>query len=119
MHAVVPATLAAMLLISGDASAQINPFGGAQGVTLSNDDFAAMSRAADKLLARPHLVVGSNESWKNPNTGSTGTISIQSNFVRKALACHTLGYQVAPSGTPTDGVAVLDWCRTAQGWRIS
>ncbi len=119
MRAVVPVVFAAMLLISGHASAQINPFGGAQGVTLSNDDFAIMSRAADKLLARPHLAVGSNESWKNPATGSTGTVSIQGNFARKALACHTLGYQVAPRGTPTDGIAVLDWCKTPQGWRIS
>ena len=118
MRGVVPLLLAAIFLSSGHASAQINPFGVAQGMTLSNDDFTIMNRAADRLLARPKLGVGSSESWKNPNTGSTGTISVQSNFTRKALACHTLGYQVAPRGTPTDGVAVLDWCKTPQGWRI-
>ena len=112
------AVLAAMLLVPDLASAQINPLGGAQGMTLSNDDFATMSHAAERLLARPKLHVGSSESWKNPRTHSTGTISVQNNFSRKSLVCHTLGYQVAPRGTPTIGMAVLDWGKTSQGWRI-
>ena len=110
--------LAAMLLVPGLASAQINPFGSAQGMTLSNDDFATMSHAAERLLARSKLHVGNRESWKNPHTGSTGTIGVQNDFSRKSLVCHTLGYQVAPRGKPASGMAVLDWCKTLQGWRI-
>ena len=112
------AVLAVVLLAPDLASAQINPFGGAQGMTLSNDDFATMSHAVERLLARPKLHVGSSESWKNPHTGSTGTISVQNYFSRKSLVCHTLGYQVAPRGKPASGMAVLDWCKTLQGWRI-
>jgi hypothetical protein len=119
MRALFLAGFAAVSLMSGGAMAQINPFGNAQGNVLSNEDFTILNRAVETLLTQPNLHVGSNESWKNPNTGSTGTITIQSNFTRKPWACHTLGYQAAPNGTPIEGVAVLDWCKTKQGWKIT
>lgn len=119
MRALFLAGFAAVSLMSVGAVAQINPFGNAQGNALSNEDFTIMNRAVETLLARPNLHIGSNESWRNPNTGSTGTITVQSNATRKAGACHTLGYQMAPNGRPIDGVAVLDWCKTKQGWKIA
>jgi hypothetical protein len=123
----VLATLPAMLLAAGlgmaaaqPAQAQINPFRGSFANRLTNDDFQAMGDAANSLLGRDPLTTGDTEVWKNPKTGTAGTIEVGRNFKHLTYACYALHYTVMPGGA--DGRAtnrtVLNWCKTSAGWRI-
>jgi surface antigen len=89
------------------------------GVSLNNADFTMLIDAANGLLNRPHLVKGTNTSWRNEQTGSHGTISVTDTFHHGSMMCHTLNYLTDPMANPSVNTVVLKWCKTADGsWKI-
>jgi surface antigen len=92
---------------------------GADALSLSNDDFARLTDAANSLLERTPLPVGSATSWQNTSTGSSGTIRVTQTFKHGSMLCHRLVYETTPAATPPANRTTLDWCNTGRGeWKI-
>jgi len=60
------------------------------------------------------------ETWHNPKTGNSGTVSYLSSDTEKGLACRKFRYTFH-TGTAQDGTPyTLNWCKTAEGtWAIA
>ena len=106
------------LLAGAPAQAQINPFGDASKTKLSNGDFKVLDQATQRLLSRPGLAPGARESWTNPQTKSTGSLTVKNAFHRKGFACVAVGYQSMARGRPPNRTGALNWCKTPKGWKI-
>ena len=74
--------------------------------------------AANRLLVRSPLPVGTTTSWRNDPTGSAGTIRVARTFRHNSMLCHRLVYETMPGGTPPANRTTLDWCNTRDGWKI-
>jgi hypothetical protein len=72
------------------ARAQINPFRGYKGPTLSKEDLATGRAAANKLLTEDQAQVGKSEDWAGPTSGHTGSISVERAFRRQGMDCRSL-----------------------------
>ena len=116
-YRILPLLLIAASL-SQPAFGQINPFRGSRGTPLNADDLKALGEATDRLLDRPDLVTGGSETWSNPQSGVSGTITAGSAVQRKGLACRILSYQVTGSSPGPQRRATLTWCKTSDGWKI-
>jgi len=100
------------------ALAQINPFGDSSKTKLSPGDFKMVDEATQRLLARPSLAPGAKESWTNPATKSTGTLTVKNRFQRRGFSCVAVGYQSMARGRPPNRAGALNWCKTPKGWKI-
>jgi hypothetical protein len=103
------------------ADAQINPFRGYKGPTLSKEDLASGQAAANKLLTEDQAQVGKSEDWSGPTSGNRGSLSIQKAFQRQGMECRTLRsevhYKKAPASPPR--TLNLNVCRTKAGeWKL-
>jgi hypothetical protein len=122
------ARLSAVLVVGGflsawptGAHAQINPFRGNKGPTLSKEDLASGQAAADKLLTEDQAQVGKSEDWAGPTSGNTGSISIQKAFQRQGMECRALRSEVRykKASTSAPKVLILNVCRTKTGeWKL-
>jgi surface antigen len=107
-------------LAPGLASAQINPFRGRGADKLTADDVRMLMDASNRLLARPSLHTGASESWKNDQSGASGSVSLKGNSRRHGLACRTLGYQAHSGAGVSPSGSTLIWCKTQDGsWKIA
>lgn len=100
--------------------AQINPFRGYKGPTLSKEDLATGRAAAHKLLSEDQAQVGKSEDWAGPTSGNTGSISVQKAFRRQGMECRTLRSEVRyrTSSAPPRTLN-LDVCRLKTGeWKL-
>jgi surface antigen len=103
------------------ADAQINPFRGYKGPTLSKEDLDSGQAAAGKLLHEDQAEVGKSEDWAGPTSGNTGSISIQKTFQRQGMECRVLRSEVHYKKTPTSPASVLNLnvCRIKTGeWKL-
>jgi hypothetical protein len=101
------------------ANAQINPFRGYKGPTLSKEDIAAGRAAAEKLLAEDQAQVGKSEGWTGPTSGNKGNISVQKEFQRQGMQCRALRSEVRfakPSAQPR--TINLNVCRVHGEWKL-
>jgi surface antigen len=110
--------LLAFVCLSQPAFAQINPFRGSRGTPLRAADIAALTEATNRLLDRPDLVPGGTETWSNPASGASGTITAGQAVQRKGLACRMVDYQATVPGPRAGRRATLTWCKTADGWKL-
>jgi hypothetical protein len=115
-HRVVPILLLSVCL-AGPALAQINPFRGSNRTPLNADDIEALTAATNRLLDRPQLVAGGSESWNNPKSGASGTVTAGNPVKRQGLACRTVRYQTTVPGPHAERSASLVWCKTKGGWK--
>ena len=114
------AALSFGIQLAAPAHAQLTgyyPFG-SDALSLSNDDFMRLIDAANGLLVRSPLPVGTTTSWRNDQTGSAGTIRVVQTFRHGSMLCHKLVYETMPTGTPPANRTTLDWCNTRDGWKI-
>jgi hypothetical protein len=120
--------LSAVLIIGGLLSAwptvshaQINPFRGYKGPTLSKEDLASGQAAAARLLTEDQAQVGKSEDWAGPTSGNTGSISVQKAFQRQGMECRGLRSEVRykEDSTSSPRVFNLNVCRTKAGeWKL-
>jgi surface antigen len=113
------ALLLAAALVSQPALAQINPFRGSGATPLSADDIAALTEATNRLLDRPQLVPGGIESWSNPKSGASGTVTAGKPLQRKGMACRVVNYQTTVPGPRAQRSATITWCKTNEGWKVA
>ena len=102
------------------ARAQINPFRGYKGPTLTREDLAAGRDAARKLLDGDQPSVGQAESWTGPGTGNQGTLTIRRVFERAHMPCRSVASEVLYQRTRTRRSYTLTVCRTTGGaWKLA
>jgi hypothetical protein len=111
-----------VLLIAGCLSpsvfAQISPFRGSRGEPLSQADITALTDATNRLLDRPQLATGGTETWNNPQSGASGTVTAGNAVKRKGLACRIVRYETTVPGPRPERSTTLTWCKTKDGWKI-
>jgi surface antigen len=100
------------------ALAQINPFRNSSATPLNSADISALSDATNRLLDKPHLASGNTETWNNPASGASGTVTAGDTTHRKGLACRIMRYEVTVPGPRPERAATLTWCKTKDGWKI-
>lgn len=106
-------------LAAAPAAAQINPFGVLYGPRMTSPDVALLTQAANRLLAAP-AKVGQSESWSNPATGASGTVTETRTFAFQGMDCRGLHYEMVVGGQPDPRGLNLSWCKTASGeWKIA
>ena len=106
------------MCLAEPAVAQINPFRGSGSTPLNNDDISALTDATNRLLDKPQLATGNTESWSNPGTGASGTVTAGSSTHRKGLACRIMRYKNTVSSHSAARSTTLTWCKTKDGWKI-
>jgi surface antigen len=113
------AALAACLLLSTAAQAQVIPFGGNFGPGLSPEDNRLMVESIARLNAAKPSRVGLSESWNNPQTRTSGSSTILRVFHSQGMACHQVRHQIVAAGQSRPRDYRLTWCHTPDGeWKI-
>ena len=113
------AALAACLLLSTAAQAQVIPFGGNFGPGLSPEDNRLMVESIARLNAAEPSRVGLSESWNNPQTRTSGSSTILRVFHSRGMACHLVRHQIGAAEQARPRDYRLTWCRTPDGeWKI-
>ena len=102
------------------ANAQINPFRGYNGPTLSKEDLATGRAATQKLLTEDEAQVGRSEHWSGKTSGNAGSISVERAFKRQGMECRALRMDVLYKDKPgTPRTFNLNVCRLQTGeWKI-
>jgi len=121
LHMRLPMSVCLCGILIGSAHAQLAGFYpmDSSAVSLNNADFTMLVDAANGLLRRPQLANGAATSWRNAQSGSSGTIRVTKTFHEDAMLCHTLTYETIPMATPPANRIVLNWCKTSDGaWKI-
>jgi len=113
------ALLAACVLLSAAAQAQINPFRGSGGRGLSPEDNQLLFESVARLNAAEPSQVGRSDGWSNPRTHSSGTSTVLRVFHSGGMVCHLLQHRIVVAGEPPAHDYRLTWCRTPAGeWKI-
>jgi surface antigen len=111
--------LAAFVLLSAAAQAQVNPFRGSGSRGLSPEDNQLLFASAARLNAAEPSQVGRSDGWSNPGTHSSGTSTILRVFHSGGMVCHLLRHSILVAGRPPAQDYRLTWCRTPTGeWKI-
>ena len=118
LYRLLPLVLLAYSLAS-PAAAQINPFRGSRAAPLTPEDSAALLDATTHLLERPQLAAGQTETWSNPSSGASGTLTAGRASHRKGLACRPITYRNTIPGPTSQRNTTLTWCKTKDGWKTA
>jgi surface antigen len=111
-------TLAAILLASPMAQAQLSPFKG-KGPKMSGADIALMDRAAEPLFQADPFKPGATASWKNDQTGFSGTVTLMNEKRFQGMLCRNVKYDIMNQARQTERPYLVDWCRTPDGtWKM-
>jgi surface antigen len=113
------AALAACVLLSATAQAQVIPFGGNFGPGLSPEDNQLLFESVARLNAAEPSQVGRSEVWSNPQTKTSGTSEILRVFRSGGMVCHLMRHHIVVVGRTPARDYRLTWCRTSTGeWKI-
>jgi surface antigen len=123
----IPAAIVLALAanFAGPVQAQINPFRSDKTAPrLEKTDLALIGQAAEKLYTKENVADGTTESWNNPLTGASGSVTMVNSFHRtirgNSLLCRKLRYEVAWKGRTGTRSYLIDWCRLPDGtWKVT
>lgn len=116
--------LGLLLLVSmaAPAHAQINPFGTYRGPVMSAGDYKEAGQVVVKLLNEKPATVGNSAAWNNPQSGNSGTFTIDSLFTKDGMPCRTVTAHVnyaRASGQYPRGFS-LNACQLPDGqWKVA
>jgi surface antigen len=112
------AALAACVLLPTVAQAQVMPFRGSRGPSLSAEDSQLLFESVARLNAAEPSQVGRSEAWSNPQTNSSGTSTVVRVFHSGGMVCHLVRHHIVVAGRPPGHDYRLTWCRTSTGeWK--
>ncbi len=113
--------LSILLALATPARAQFNPFYGARTAPrLTNDDFRMLDDSATKLNADPQAHTGELETWSNPASGASGSVTIERIFRSRAMTCHALRYIISARARSEPRTYNVTWCQIPAGdWKIA
>ena len=111
--------VAALVLLGTGASAraQITGFFGDQGPFLDRADLVQADNAARRLLRPRPAAVGASETWAEPSSGDSGTLTVQRAYQSHGRDCRAVQWHdVFKSGA--DRSVLLQTCLVAGRWRL-
>ena len=112
------AALAVCVLLPTVAQAQVMPFRGHRGPSLSAEDSQMLFESVARLNAAEPSQVGRSEAWSNPQTNSSGTSTVVRVFHSGGMVCHLVRHHIVVAGRPPGHDYRLTWCRTSTGeWK--
>jgi surface antigen len=107
----------AILAMTAPASAQINPFSRYQSV--SGEDLNLIEAASEKLYKTDTPRVGATERWSNPNTGSSGTVTLTQIYQKDGMPCRKLRHRITVQGDTDPMTYIFSRCRVKSGdWKL-
>ena len=116
---VVALALGGCFIVAEAATAQINPFGRSDVVLLDSDDLQIMNSAASRLTQK-HVAVGQTETWQNPKSGRSGSVSLLQTFKKNGMPCQKRRYYVDQTVNSQASAYVLNLCRVPTGeWKLA
>jgi surface antigen len=99
--------------------AQINPFRRSVTVALDSDDLQIMNGAASKL-AQGSSSVGQTETWENPKSGRSGSVSLMQTFEKNGMLCQKRRYVIDQTFNSQGRAYVMNLCRLPTGeWKLA
>ena len=105
------------LLWTQTAEAQVNPFG--DSLDLKDSDVALLQAAASTLFQDDHARIGQTETWSNPETGNSGTVSLLQLFEHAGMPCRRLRHHIKQRGHADQITYQFARCRTSDGsWKL-
>lgn len=107
----------ALLCSTSFAQAQINPFQGYRGPTLTKSDLDAGTQAAGRLLGDNPKPVGTAEEWIGPESGNAGTLTIERAYHRQGHDCRAVRSRVTYKAGSQRSF-LLNACRVAGQWKL-
>ncbi len=106
------------VILSAAAQAQVMPFRGTMGPSLSPQDSQLLFESIARLNEAEPAKVGRSEAWSNPQTNSSGTSSILRVFRSGGMVCHRLRHHIVIAGQQPGHDYRLTWCLTPTGeWK--
>jgi surface antigen len=107
------------LVVASAATAQINPFRRSNAAVLDGDDLQIMNSAASRLTQK-NVSVGQTETWQNPKSGRSGSVSLLETFKKNGMLCQKRRYFVDPTVNSQASVYVMNLCRLPTGeWKLA
>ena len=102
------------------AHAQLNPFRSSRiGSGLSQEDLNALGDASRRLYTQDSVANGASDTWSNPKSGNSGTVTVVDSFQRQGNACHKLRYNIRLKVRPGTRTYMLNWCHLPDGsWKV-
>ena len=102
------------------AQAQINPFRSSRiGSGLSQQDLRDLGDASRRLYTQDSVANGASDTWSNPKSGNSGTITVVDSYQRQGNACHKLRYDMRLKLRSGVRTYTLSWCHMPDGsWKI-
>lgn len=95
-----------------------NPFRGSA-FQMDPSDWALLDAAARKLYLEDRVEVGAAETWENPETGNSGTVTLIGEHEHEGMPCRRLQHDIALARVRDPYQFMVDRCRTADGeWKI-
>ncbi len=86
---------------------------------LEQDDLKMVSAAAESLYNAQTPKVGDAKSWKNDQTGNSGTVQIVEIYYYQGMPCRKLRHTVKQKLYRDPVIVRIHRCRTPQGeWKI-
>jgi surface antigen len=111
------AVLAMGLPFLQPAAAQVNPFG--DSLDLKDSDVSMLQAAASTLFRDDQARIGQTESWSNPKTGNSGTVSLLGLFEHAGMPCKRLQHSIKQKGHADLILYQFARCRAADGtWKL-
>ncbi len=111
--------LGGCFIVASTAMAQINPFGRSDTVPLDGEDLQIMSGAASKLT-RKNATVGQIETWQNPKSSRSGSVSLLQTFKKDGMPCQKRRYVVDRTVNSQATAYVMNLCRLPTGeWKLA
>jgi hypothetical protein len=111
-----------LVLAALPSVARVAPFGYGTSPSdprLSATDMNLLMESVSRLNSNPQSVVGSEEEWFNPATGSRGKSRISRILTNAGRPCHEIHHELLPLGLTPPRIYNLTWCRVPDGaWKI-
>ena len=102
------------------AHAQVNPFRSSRvGSGLNQDDLKALGAASQRLYTQNSVADGTSDTWSNPRSGNSGTVTVLQSFERQGNACRKLRYDIRLRQRKNPSSYTLSWCHLPDGsWKV-
>ena len=85
---------------------------------LTRDDINGLTTAASKLYTAETVQVGAVERWSNPETGNSGTVTLNREFQHRGMPCREFTHRLN-LGHQREQVYKVSRCRVESGeWKL-
>ena len=86
---------------------------------LTTEDWSLVDQATSKLFSVEQPKIGTVETWSNPESGNSGSVTLIMLGERDGMTCRRLQHDVKVKKSADPFSYTIDSCKTADGtWRV-